>query len=88
MRLRAAATSGVIGDASRGISRPVPLVLRITCVLALLVHAATWIPISEAVVSAKSPWNVSRIRARDVEPFRSKRFYLRGVDRSYDQAMV
>ncbi|EZA48730.1 hypothetical protein X777_12888 [Ooceraea biroi] len=52
MRPRAAATPTTTGDASRGISRPpLPLALRITCVLALLVHAATWIPVTEAVVS-------------------------------------
>lgn len=51
MRPRAAATS-TTNDADRGISRPVQLVvLRITCVLALLVLAATWIPVAEAVVS-------------------------------------
>jgi hypothetical protein len=54
-RPRAAATSTTTGDASRGISRPVSLVLRITCVLALLVLAATWIPVAEAVVSEKCP---------------------------------
>lgn len=54
MRPRAAATSTITGDASRGISRPVSLVLRsLTCVLALLILAATWIPIAEAVVSEK-----------------------------------
>jgi hypothetical protein len=52
MRPRAAATPTTTGDASRGISRPpFPLALRLTCVLALLVHAATWIPVTEAVVS-------------------------------------
>lgn len=51
MRPRAAATS-TTDDAGRGISRPMPLVvLRVTCVLALLVLAATWIPLAEAVVS-------------------------------------
>ncbi|KYQ56761.1 hypothetical protein ALC60_04360 [Trachymyrmex zeteki] len=55
MRPRAAATSRIIGDANHGISRSIPLVLRVTCVLALLVHAATWIPIAEAVVSTKRP---------------------------------
>lgn len=91
MRPRAAATSRIIGNASRGISRPVPLVvLRITCVLVLLVHVATWIPIAEAVVSAKRPWNIPpRIRNLPLlETLSTKCFCLRGVDRSYDQAMV
>lgn len=52
MRPRAAATPAITSDASRGISRSLlPLALRLTCVLALLVHAATWIPVTEAVVS-------------------------------------
>lgn len=56
MRPRAPTTSTNTGDEDRGISRLVsPLVLRITCVLALLVLAATWIPVAEAVVSAKYP---------------------------------
>lgn len=53
MRPRVAGTSRIIGDASRGISRTVPLVLRITCVLALLVHAAD--VDADVPVSAKRP---------------------------------
>lgn len=88
MRPRAAATSRIIGDASRGISRPVPLVLRIICVLALLVHAAVDV---EAVVSAKRPWYRAPPRIRGRNPwllFRRNAFVFAGVDRSYDQAMV
>jgi len=61
MRPRAAATPTTTGDASRGISRsPLPLALRLTCVLALLVHAATWIPVTEAVVSVNCVLEHSR----------------------------
>ncbi|XP_018397528.1 PREDICTED: cuticle collagen 7-like [Cyphomyrmex costatus] len=49
MRPRAAVTSRIIG-----ISPPVPLVLRVTCVLALLVHATTWIPTADAVICRDS----------------------------------
>ncbi|OAD60926.1 hypothetical protein WN48_03473 [Eufriesea mexicana] len=45
MRPRAAATSS---STARGLP-PFPVVLRVTCVLALLV--VTWIPVTEAVVS-------------------------------------
>lgn len=62
MRPRAAATPATTGDASRGISRPqLPLALRVTCVLALLVHAATWIPATEAVVSENCVFQHSRL---------------------------
>lgn len=79
MRPRAAATST---NAARGL-RPFPVVLRVTCVLALLV--VTWIPVTEAVVSEslKYPSYVPFARRQRASPqiFRlaSRFFYTNRV---------